>query len=135
MHIQSAVHTCIEYHCCPALGHEYGVFFLAKRVKKPLNSSKCPYCVHNSFMYSNSFQARRLEALGAIGGIVLDNTPGTSATSSPMFAMSGDGTNDVSIPLVFLFSGDAEVLLKALQDNPDLEVVLSDYVEKGGLCN
>lgn len=76
-------------------------------------------------------KARRLEALGAIGGIVLDNTPGTSATSSPMFAMSGDGTNDVSIPLVFLFSGDAEVLLKALQDNPDLEVVLSDYVEKG----
>ncbi|XP_069999533.1 ER degradation-enhancing alpha-mannosidase-like protein 3 isoform X2 [Penaeus vannamei] len=75
-------------------------------------------------------KARRLEALGAIGGIVLDNTPGTSATSSPMFAMSGDGTNDVSIPLVFLFSGDAEVLLKALQDNPDLEVVLSDYVEK-----
>lgn len=76
-------------------------------------------------------KARRLEALGAIGGIVLDNTPGTSAASSPMFAMSGDGTNDVSIPLVFLFSGDAEVLLKALQENPDLEVVLSDYVEKG----
>ncbi|XP_037796951.1 ER degradation-enhancing alpha-mannosidase-like protein 3 [Penaeus monodon] len=75
-------------------------------------------------------KARRLEALGAIGGIVLDNTPGTSAASSPMFAMSGDGTNDVSIPLVFLFSGDAEVLLKALQENPDLEVVLSDYVEK-----
>lgn len=48
-----------------------------------------------------------------------------------MFAMSGDGTNDVSIPLVFLFSGDAEVLLKALQENPDLEVILSDYVEKG----
>ncbi|XP_042885178.1 ER degradation-enhancing alpha-mannosidase-like protein 3 isoform X2 [Penaeus japonicus] len=76
-------------------------------------------------------KARRLEALGAIGGIVLDNTPGTSAASSPMFAMSGDGTNDVSIPLVFLFSGDAEVLLKALQENPDLEVILSDYVEKG----
>lgn len=77
------------------------------------------------------FQARRLEALGAVGGIVLDNTLGTSAKSSPMFAMSGDGTDDVNIPLVFLFSGDAEVLLKALDDHPGLEVVLSDFDEKG----
>ncbi|XP_071551477.1 ER degradation-enhancing alpha-mannosidase-like protein 3 [Panulirus ornatus] len=75
-------------------------------------------------------KARRLEALGAVGGIVLDNTPGTSAKSSPMFAMSGDGTDDVNIPLVFLFSGDAEVLLKALDDHPELEVVLSDFAEK-----
>ncbi|XP_042222341.1 ER degradation-enhancing alpha-mannosidase-like protein 3 isoform X2 [Homarus americanus] len=75
-------------------------------------------------------KARRLEALGAVGGIVLDNTPGTSAKSSPMFAMSGDGTNDVNIPLVFLFSGDAEILLKALDDQPGLEVVLSDFADK-----
>nr|XP_045621161.1 ER degradation-enhancing alpha-mannosidase-like protein 3 [Procambarus clarkii] len=75
-------------------------------------------------------KARRLEALGAIGGIVLDNTPGTSAKSSPMFAMSGDGTDDVNIPLVFLFSGDAEVLLSALREDSALEVVLSDYADK-----
>lgn len=78
-----------------------------------------------------SYQARRLEALGAIGGIVLDNTPGTSAKSSPMFAMSGDGTDDVNIPLVFLFSGDAEILLKALEQNAGLKVVLSDYPDAG----
>lgn len=76
-------------------------------------------------------QARRLEALGAVGGVVLDNTPDTSASSSPMFAMSGDGTDDVNIPLVFLFSADAQVLLKALDKNPDLRVVLSDYPYKG----
>lgn len=76
-------------------------------------------------------QARRLEALGAVGGIVLDNTPGTSAKSSPMFAMSGDGTDDVSIPLVFLFSADAEVLLNAVDKNPDLEAILSDFPYKG----
>ncbi|XP_069942665.1 ER degradation-enhancing alpha-mannosidase-like protein 3 isoform X1 [Cherax quadricarinatus] len=75
-------------------------------------------------------KARRLEALGAIGGIVLDNTPETSAKTSPMFAMSGDGTDDVNIPLVFLFSGDAEVLLNALHDQPELEVVLSDFDDK-----
>ncbi|XP_064084322.1 ER degradation-enhancing alpha-mannosidase-like protein 3 [Macrobrachium nipponense] len=75
-------------------------------------------------------KARKLESLGGIGGIVLDNTPGTSASSSPMFAMSGDGTDDVNIPLVFLFAGDAEILLKALQDNPDLEVTLGDFADK-----
>ncbi|KAK3866003.1 hypothetical protein Pcinc_028431 [Petrolisthes cinctipes] len=75
-------------------------------------------------------KARRLEALGVVGGIVLDNTPDTSANSSPMFAMSGDGTDDVNIPLVFLFSADAQVLLKALVKNPDLHVLLSDYPHK-----
>lgn len=75
-------------------------------------------------------KARRLEALGAIGGIVLDNTPGTSAKTSPMFAMSGDGTDDVSIPLVFLFSADAELLLNALDKQSDLEAVLSDFPYK-----
>ena len=79
-------------------------------------------------------QARRLEALGAVGGIVLDNTPGTSAKTSPMFAMSGDGTDDVSIPLVFLFSADAELLLNALDKHPDLEAVLSDFPYKGIHC-
>lgn len=62
---------------------------------------------------------------------MLDNTPGTSAKSSPMFAMSGDGTDDVSIPLVFLFSADAELLLNALDKQPDLEAVLSDFPYKG----
>lgn len=57
---------------------------------------------------------------------------GTSAKSSPMFAMSGDGTDDVNIPLVFLFSADAEVLLKALETNPGLEVHLSDYPDDQG---
>ncbi|XP_068226667.1 ER degradation-enhancing alpha-mannosidase-like protein 3 isoform X4 [Palaemon carinicauda] len=75
-------------------------------------------------------KARKLKSLGGIGGIVLDNTPGTSASSSPMFAMSGDGNDDVDIPLVFLFAGDAEILLKAIQDNPDLEVVLGDFADK-----
>ncbi|MPC13214.1 ER degradation-enhancing alpha-mannosidase-like protein 3 [Portunus trituberculatus] len=75
-------------------------------------------------------KARRLETLGAVGGIVLDNTPGTSAKSSPMFAMSGDGTDDVSIPLVFLFSADAELLLNALDKQPDLEAALSDFPYK-----
>lgn len=46
--------------------------------------------------------------------------------------MSGDGTDDVNIPLVFLFSGDAEILLKALEENSSLKVALSDYPDDHG---
>ncbi|KAJ8669869.1 hypothetical protein QAD02_001128 [Eretmocerus hayati] len=61
-------------------------------------------------------KARRLQAAGAIGGIVLDNVPSSSLQNSPMFAMSGDGKgdDDVNIPLVFLFSVEASQLLQAI---------------------
>lgn len=39
-----------------------------------------------------------------------------------MFAMSGDGKDDVTIPVVFLFSVDGVTLKQALEKNPDLEV-------------
>ena len=48
-------------------------------------------------------KARILEKSGAKGGIVVDHNKGTTATNSPLFSMSGDGTDDVSIPLVFMF--------------------------------
>ena len=48
-------------------------------------------------------KARAVEKLGAIGGVVIDNNDESSAASSPIFAMSGDGSDDVGIPLVFLF--------------------------------
>jgi mannosidase alpha-like ER degradation enhancer 3 len=43
-----------------------------------------------------------------------------------MFAMSGDGTDDVSIPVVFLFYQDASQLLQAVNGNPALEVTVAD---------
>jgi len=36
--------------------------------------------------------------------------------------MSGDGNDDVKIPVVFLFSNDANILLKAITTDPELEV-------------
>lgn len=39
-----------------------------------------------------------------------------------MFAMSGDGNDDVTIPVVFLFSKDKEKLLAALKKEPNLKV-------------
>ena len=71
-------------------------------------------------------QARRVEKAGAVAALVLDNTSGSSASSSPMFAMSGDGTNDVKIPLAFLFQQDAFRLLQALALDPTLHVTMSD---------
>jgi hypothetical protein len=43
-----------------------------------------------------------------------------------MFAMSGDSTDDVNIPVVFLFYQDASQLLQAVNDSPGLEVTVAD---------
>lgn len=72
-------------------------------------------------------KARKIQKAGAIGGIVLDNTPGSSSATSPMFAMSGDGNDDIKIPVVFLFAQDANKLLLALTYNPTTEVTISEY--------
>lgn len=71
-------------------------------------------------------KVRRAEEAGAIAVIVVDNTPGSSAMTSSIFAMSGDGNNDVSIPAIFLFYEDASHLLKAIVENPSLEVTIAD---------
>jgi len=71
-------------------------------------------------------KARVLQSLGAVGGIVLDSTEGTAAATSPLFAMSGDGVDDISIPMVFLFMEEARHLLEVLKHEPDLEVTLEE---------
>ncbi|CAL4108106.1 unnamed protein product, partial [Meganyctiphanes norvegica] len=73
-------------------------------------------------------KARRLQQLGAKGGIVVDNKPGAYNPNYYM-AMGADETDDVSIPMVFLYSGNAQILLQAMEEDPGLEVVLSDYRE------
>ncbi|GLH04276.1 Mannosyl-oligosaccharide alpha-1,2-mannosidase IA [Gryllus bimaculatus] len=75
-------------------------------------------------------KARRIQKAGAIAGIVVDNTPGTSSATSPMFAMSGDGNNDVTIPVVFLFYQDASQLLQAVGQDPGKESEIAKYMSK-----
>ena len=55
--------------------------------------------------------------MGGIGGIVMDTAEGSAASASPIFAMSGDGSDDVSIPMVFLFSKEADELMKVRSYN------------------
>lgn len=71
-------------------------------------------------------KARNLQKLGAHGGIVVDNVADTSSDTAAMFAMSGDGTDDVNIPMVFLFSKEGKLLVEAIQEHGTVEVLLLD---------
>lgn len=53
--------------------------------------------------------------------------------TSSMFAMSGDGKNDVTIPAVFLFYQDASQLLKAIQEDPGIEISITDTSNIGNV--
>lgn len=59
-------------------------------------------------------KARRAQKAGAAGVIIVDNTPGSNSATSPLFSMSGDGTNDVTIPVVFLLAQEASKVLLAM---------------------
>ncbi|KAL3872065.1 hypothetical protein ACJMK2_040022 [Sinanodonta woodiana] len=70
-------------------------------------------------------KARHLQKAGAIGGIVIDHMEGSSAESQALFAMSGDGQQDVQIPLVFLFQKEGQEIIRHLDHNPYLQVLLA----------
>jgi mannosidase alpha-like ER degradation enhancer 3 len=67
-------------------------------------------------------KARNVEKLGAVGMIVLDNNPDSSASVTNMFSMSGDGTNDIQIPVLFLYGQEAATLMDVLKDYSDIIV-------------
>lgn len=70
-------------------------------------------------------KARKLEEAGAVGGIIVDNIADSSSETWPLFAMSGDGKDDVNIPVVFLFTFEAKILIDAATKDPNLNVTLS----------
>ncbi|KAK7576581.1 hypothetical protein V9T40_012867 [Parthenolecanium corni] len=70
-------------------------------------------------------KARKLEKAGAVGGIIVDNIADSSSDTWPLFAMSGDGKDDVNIPVVFLFTQEAKTLINAVEKEPNLNVTLS----------
>ncbi|XP_062545403.1 ER degradation-enhancing alpha-mannosidase-like protein 3 [Armigeres subalbatus] len=78
-------------------------------------------------------KARRVQTAGSVAAIVYDNMPNTSIDNQQMFAMSGDGRDDVKIPVVFLFTKEAEVLLAAIRADPSLEITLRAVKELGDL--
>lgn len=67
-------------------------------------------------------KARKGQKAGAAAIIVVDNVPDSNSDDQPMFAMSGDGVDDINIPCVFLYSREKDILIKAITNDPELEV-------------
>uniref|UniRef100_A0A7N8WWJ6 alpha-1,2-Mannosidase n=1 Tax=Mastacembelus armatus TaxID=205130 RepID=A0A7N8WWJ6_9TELE len=71
-------------------------------------------------------KARWLQEAGAIGVIFIDHREGSSSKETPLFQMVGDGdsTEDITLPLVFLFSREGAVLTAALEEHHNVDVLL-----------
>ncbi|XP_058887356.1 ER degradation-enhancing alpha-mannosidase-like protein 3 [Acipenser ruthenus] len=79
-------------------------------------------------------KARSIQRAGAIGGIVIDDNEGSSSDTAPLFQMAGDGksTDDITIPLLFLFNKEGKIILDALREYREVEVLLSDRARDRG---
>ncbi|XP_065411722.1 ER degradation-enhancing alpha-mannosidase-like protein 3 isoform X3 [Chrysemys picta bellii] len=73
-------------------------------------------------------KARNIQKAGAIGGIVIDDNEGSSSDTAPLFQMAGDGknTDDIKIPMLFLFNKEGNIILDAIREYESVEVLLSD---------
>ncbi|KAI2651491.1 ER degradation-enhancing alpha-mannosidase 3 isoform X1 [Labeo rohita] len=71
-------------------------------------------------------KARRLQEAGVTGVIFIDHREGSSSAETPLFQMVGDGepTDDITVPLVFLFSKEGAILTAALQEHQNVDVLL-----------
>uniref|UniRef100_A0AAX7U0H2 alpha-1,2-Mannosidase n=1 Tax=Astatotilapia calliptera TaxID=8154 RepID=A0AAX7U0H2_ASTCA len=71
-------------------------------------------------------KARWLQKAGAIGAIFIDHREGSNSEETPLFQMVGDGdsTEDITLPLVFLFSREGAVLTAALEKHHNVDVLL-----------
>ncbi|XP_063096367.1 ER degradation-enhancing alpha-mannosidase-like protein 3 isoform X3 [Cavia porcellus] len=79
-------------------------------------------------------KARNIQNAGAIGGIVIDDNEGSSSDTAPLFQMAGDGkdTDDIKIPMLFLFSKEGSIILDAIREYEEVEVLLSDKAKDRG---
>uniref|UniRef100_A0A672IWM2 alpha-1,2-Mannosidase n=1 Tax=Salarias fasciatus TaxID=181472 RepID=A0A672IWM2_SALFA len=71
-------------------------------------------------------KARWLQGAGAIGVIFIDHREGSNSDETPLFQMVGDGdpTEDLTLPLVFLFSREGAVLTAALEEHHNVDVLM-----------
>ena len=64
----------------------------------------------------------------------LDDNEGSSSDTAPLFQMAGDGkdTDDITIPMLFLFSKEGSIILDAIREYEEVEVLLSDKAKDRG---
>ncbi|XP_052093110.1 ER degradation-enhancing alpha-mannosidase-like protein 3 [Mytilus californianus] len=109
--VQGPVVQAVPYKACTQIEN-------ADEVKNKIAVIERGDCMFND-------KARNLQKAGAIGGIVIDHTKGSTVEGQLLFAMSGDGTQDVKIPMVFLFHKEGHQLFEVLLAFPETEVLLA----------
>ena len=71
-------------------------------------------------------KARQLESVQAAGGIIIDHNTSLKSSNNAIFSMTGDGYNNVHIPVVLMFKDEAFQLLHLLSKDPNLIVYIGD---------
>ena len=61
---------------------------------------------------------------------VADHNDGTNSETSPLFAMSGDGRDDIVIPILFLFQQQGARLVTALEESKHQLYMMLGYQTK-----
>ncbi|XP_063837448.1 ER degradation-enhancing alpha-mannosidase-like protein 3 [Ostrinia nubilalis] len=118
-------------------GRELGDARLSGRLAFTVPSDACaeiqnPADVRDLFAVAKRGQCtfaqkvRNIQSAGAKLAIILDNIPDSTHENTALFAMSGDGKDDIHIPAVFLYSKEAEYLTEVLYSNPELAVIVGD---------
>lgn len=66
--------------------------------------------------------------------LCLDDNEGSSSDTAPLFQMAGDGknTDDITIPMLFLFNKEGNIILDAIREYEAVEVLLSDKAKDRG---
>jgi hypothetical protein len=71
-------------------------------------------------------KARQLQFVQAMGGIIIDHNTSLKSSAAAFFSMTGDGWNNVQIPVVLMFKDEAFQLLHLLSKYPNLIVYIGD---------
>lgn len=74
-------------------------------------------------------KARQAQAVGALGIIIIDSSEDSSHSTSALFAMSGDGVQDVRIPSLFLFGKEGNDLLWNMRSTKDVIVFMGENTQ------
>ncbi|XP_026761324.1 ER degradation-enhancing alpha-mannosidase-like protein 3 [Galleria mellonella] len=71
-------------------------------------------------------KVRNMQAANVKLAIIIDNVPDSTQENTALFAMSGDGKDDIEIPAVFLFSQEGQYLLDTYSNNPEIVVTVGE---------
>lgn len=71
-------------------------------------------------------KVRNIQNAGARVAIIIDNVPESAIDNTALFAMSGDGKDDIEIPAVFMFSQEGQFLRDSVKEDPGLGVTVGE---------